>query len=135
MADIIMIGEIRDRATAQIAIQASLTGPPQAVVPSLSEQIDAAPAEMVVRRRKRRPFRKTVDARSVPRMTDNIHHDIGNPVTPAPARHLCRVRRQRRLQDHPCAIEALLRRNPEAGMVDIFQYHELEDSRSDSHQA
>jgi len=97
---------------------------PKTVLQSLSEQIDAALAEMIVQQRKLGPFRTLAELGRIPGMTDNICRDIQSLITVSPAERFYRVRAQGDSQDHRCTIEAELRRNTRAGTVDILQYRE-----------
>jgi general secretion pathway protein K len=101
-----------------------LNAAPPPILESLSEQIDPALAERIVRQRKLKPFRTVADLRRVPGMTDNVCRDLQSRITLTPAERFYRVTSQGRLQDHKCTIEAILRRNTQAGTVDIIQYHE-----------
>lgn len=98
---------------------------PKAVLQSLSEQIDAALAEMIVQQRKLKPFNSLAELGSVPGMTDNICRDIQSLITVNPAERFYRIRVQGSIQDHRCTMEAELQRNTQAGTVDILQYREL----------
>jgi general secretion pathway protein K len=98
---------------------------PKAVLQSLSEQIDAALAEMIVRQRKLKPFKSLAELGGIPGMTDNICRDIQSLITAGLAERFYRVRSQGNTQDHRCTMEAELRRNTQAGTVDILQYREL----------
>jgi len=98
---------------------------PTAVVQSLSEQIDSALAEMIVRQRTLKPFRTLAELGGVPGMTDNICRDIQNLITVSPAERFYRVQSRGDTQNHRCVMEAELRRNTQAGTVDILQYREL----------
>ncbi len=98
---------------------------PPAVLQSLSEQIDAPLAEIIVQQRKLRPFQSLAELGRIPGMTDNICRDIQSLITVAPAERFYRVRAQGNTQDHRCTMEAELQRNTQAGTVDILQYREL----------
>jgi general secretion pathway protein K len=98
---------------------------PKTVLQSLSEQIDAALAEMIVQQRKLRPFKTLAELGGVPGMTDNVCRDIQSLITVSPAERFYRVRAQGNAQDHRCTLEAQLQRNTQAGTVDILQYREL----------
>jgi len=102
----------------------NINAAPKLVIQSLSEQIDAALAEMIVNQRKLRPFRTTMELRNIPGMTDKIHRSFRDSITISPAERFYRITSQGRVQDHKCTIEALLRRNTQAGTVDIVQYRE-----------
>jgi general secretion pathway protein K len=98
---------------------------PKPVLQSLSEQMDAALADMIIQQRKRKPFQSLGELRNVPGMTDAVCGDIGSLCTVNPKEHFYRVTSQGRLQDYHGTIEALLRKNAQAGTVDIIQYREL----------
>jgi general secretion pathway protein K len=98
---------------------------PKLVIQSLSEQMDAAMAEMIVQQRKLKPFRTVAELRRVPGMTDNVCRNLQSLTIVSPAECFYRVQSRGSVQDHRCTIEALLRRNTQAGAVDIIQYHEL----------
>jgi len=101
-----------------------LNAAPKTVLESLSEQIDAALAEMIIRQREFRPFTTMAQVRGVPGMTDSICHDIESLVTLTPTERFYRVTSHGRIREHKCTIEALLQRNPQAGTADIMQYRE-----------
>jgi len=98
---------------------------PKTILQSLSEQIDATLTGMIIEQRKLAPFRTLADLGSVPGMTDNIYRDIQSLITVSPAERFYRVRARGNARDHRCTIEAELRRNTQAGTVDILQYREL----------
>jgi len=98
---------------------------PKAILQSLSEQIDATLAEMIVQQRKLKPFKSLAELGGIPGMTDNICHEIQGLITVSPAERFYRVRSHGNTQDHRCTMEAELRRNTQAGTVDILQYREL----------
>ena len=98
---------------------------PKPVLQSLSEQMDAALADMIIQQRKRKPFQSLGELRNIPGMTDAVCGDMGSLCTVSPRERFYRVTSQGRLQDYHCTIEALLRKNTQAGTVDIIQYREL----------
>lgn len=97
---------------------------PKAVLQSLSEQIDAPLAETIVQQRKLGPFKTLAELGRIPGMTDNICRDMQSLITFRPTERFYRVRVQGNAQDRRCTIEAELRRNTQAGTVDILQYRE-----------
>jgi general secretion pathway protein K len=98
---------------------------PKVVLQSLSEQMDAPLADMIVQQRKLKPFGDLSELRRVPGLTDAIGRDIQSLGTVHPAQRVYRVTSRGTLQDHRCTIEALLQTNAQAGTVDILQYREL----------
>ena len=98
---------------------------PKLVIESLSEQIDDALAQMIVGQRQLRPFGTTGELRNVPGMTDNIYQAIKDLITVNPTERCYRVTSQANAEDRKCTIEAVLRRNTQAGNVDMVSYREL----------
>ena len=119
------LGRLRPYLTCGGDGKIDINAAPKTVLQSLSEQIDAALAERIVQQRKLRPFRTLAELGRVPGMTDNICRDIQSLITVSPAERFYRVRARGNTQDHRCTIEAELRRNTQAGTVDILQYREL----------
>jgi type II secretory pathway component PulK len=102
-----------------------LNAAPPPVLESLSEQMDPTLAQMIARQRALKPFRSPADLRRVPGMTDSIRREIEGLLTTNPSDCFYRVRAQGAAQDYQFAIEALLQRNADAGVVEIVQYREL----------
>jgi len=98
---------------------------PKTILQSLSEQMDAPLAEMIVQQRKLGPFKTLAELGRIPGMTDNICREIQSLITVNPAERFYRIRARGNSRDYQCTIEAELRRNTQAGTVDILQYREL----------
>lgn len=103
----------------------NINAAPLLIIESFSEQIDAALARMIVNHRKLKPFGSTTELRNVPGMTDNVYGAMKDLITVAPTERYYSVRSQGSTGSRKCAIEALLRRNTQAGNVDIVSYREL----------
>jgi len=101
-----------------------LNAAPKIILQSLSEQMDATLAEMIVRRRAAAPFKSLADLRGVPGMTDAVSHDIQTLETIHPTTTFYRVHVQGEVQDHRATLEALLQKNPQTAKVEIVQYRE-----------
>jgi len=99
--------------------QININSAPVLVLQSLTEQMDSALAQMIVRQRQRRPFASVTELRSVPGMTDNIYLAIKDSVTVEPEERIYRVRALGSVHDRTCRIEAVMRRNTETENVDI----------------
>jgi len=103
----------------------NINAAPKPVIESLSERLDAALAQMIVNQRKLRPFKTTAELRNVPGMTDNVYQAIKDMITLSPDERYYRVISQGSVPDRKCTIEAVLRRNTQAGNVDTILYREL----------
>jgi type II secretory pathway component PulK len=103
----------------------NINAAPQLVLESLSEGMDAALAQMIVTQRKLKPFANTAELKNVPGMTDNVYQSIKGAITVNPAERYYRVTSQGNAGQRRCTIEAVIRRNTQAGSVDILLYREL----------
>ena len=98
---------------------------PAAVLRSLAEEMDPALADRIIQQRRLRPFQSLGELRHIPGMTDAVCGALGRLCTVSPPERFYRVTVQGRRQDYRCTIEALLRKNTQAGTVDIMEYREL----------
>ncbi len=89
------------------------------VIQSLTEQMDSALAQMIIRQRERKPFTHVSDLRSVPGMTDNIYLAIKDAVTVEPEVQIYRVSSLGSVENRTYRIEVIMRRNTETENVDI----------------
>jgi general secretion pathway protein K len=103
----------------------NINAAPKLVLQSLSEQIDEAIAQMILAQRQRKPFGTIGELRNVPGMTDNIYQAIKDRITVSPSERYYRVTSQAKAAERKCTLEAVLRRNMQAGNVDISEYREL----------
>jgi len=97
---------------------------PKLVIQALSERLDAALAQVILNQRERKPFEDVAQLRRLPGMTDNVYQDIKDAITVQATDRFYRITSQAGRAQHRCTIEALLRRNTQAGTVDIVSYRE-----------
>jgi len=97
---------------------------PKVVVETLAEKMDTAVAQMIVERRKIKPFESVAELRDVPGMTDSIYDAIKNMVTVSGGNEYYHVESEARVDHLGCTIEAVLRRNPETKSVEVVFYKE-----------
>jgi general secretion pathway protein K len=98
---------------------------PRLVIESLSEQMNGAMAQMVLNQRRLKPFDNVAQLKSMPGMTDNVYRAIKDRICVSPKDRFYRVASRAGLADRKCAVEALLRRNTQAGTVDMILYREM----------
>ncbi len=103
----------------------NINAAPTLVIESLSEQAGAALAQMIVNRRRLKPFGTMAEFRNIPGMTDKVYLAMKDLITVAPTERYYRVTSQGSTGRRKCTIEAVLRRNTQAGNVDIVSYREL----------
>lgn len=118
------VGRLRPYLTCVGDGKININAAPKLVLESLSEQMDGALVQMILNQRRLRPFENPAQLRNLPGMTDNVYRTIQDRITVRPADRFYRVLSRGTLADRRCTIEALLRRNTQAGTVDIILYRE-----------
>jgi general secretion pathway protein K len=103
----------------------NINAAPKLVLESLCEQVSPALVEMIVSRRRVKPFRSIAELKDLPGMTDNIYRAIKDTITTGQQDRYYRVVSRGIVEDLGFTVEAVLRRNTQAGNVDIVQYREL----------
>jgi general secretion pathway protein K len=103
----------------------NINAAPKLVIESLSEQMDGALAQVILNHRRLKPFDSPGQLRSLPGMTDNIYRTLKDRISIRPTERYYRVTSQANMADRKSTVEALLRRNPQAGTVDIVLYREM----------
>ncbi len=119
-----ILERLRDVLTVTGDARININAAPRRVIESLNELMDPTLAEMIVRQREIRPFRDVSELRSVPGMPDNVYQAIQNLVAVGTKDQYFRVRSQANVGASQGRIEAVLRRNTQAGNVDIILYRE-----------
>jgi len=103
----------------------NINAAPAPVLECLSEEMAPALVEMIVNRRRLKPFENIAEVRDVPGMTDNIYQSIKDTITVNPQQRWYRVVSQGNSESRSTRIEAVLRRNTQARNVDIILYREM----------
>jgi general secretion pathway protein K len=119
-----VLERLRDVLTVTGDSRININAAPKRVIESLCEEMDPVLAEMVVQQRRIRPFRSVTELRNVPGMPDNVYQAIQNLVTVGSPDRYYRVYSQANVGAYRGRVEAILRRNAQAGNVDIILYRE-----------
>ncbi len=119
-----ILERLRDSLTVTGDSRININAAPKRVIESLCEQMDPTLAEMIVQQRQVRPFQNVAELKNVPGMPDNVYRTLQNLVTVSTTDRFYRVYSQANLGEYRGRIEAVLRRNTQAGNVDIILYRE-----------
>jgi general secretion pathway protein K len=119
------LGLLRESLTTFGDGKIDINAAPKQILECLCEQMSPALAQMIVNQRRLRPFRTVVELKDVPGMTDNVYRSMGETITVSPAQRHYRVISRGTVDDHSFTVEAVLRRNTQAGNVDMILYKEL----------
>jgi len=116
---------LRDSLTTFGDGKVNINAAPKLVLESLNEQMSPAVVQMIMSRRRLKPFANITELRELPGMTDNLYLAIKDTVTTGQQERYYRVLSRGTAEDLTVCVEAVLRRNTQAGNVDILQYREL----------
>jgi general secretion pathway protein K len=97
---------------------------PKQVIESLCEQMDPALTQVIVERRRVRPFRSLEELRQVQGMTEVIYDRIQRLITVESAGLYYRLQATGQVDNLSRTVSAILRRNTGDGTVDIVRYTE-----------
>jgi general secretion pathway protein K len=116
---------IRDYITVYGQGEININCASKSVIESLSEKMDPVLAQLIVNRRKIKPFENITQLKDVPGMTDDIYNAIKKAVTVSPAERYYHVTSQANIDNLSCKIVAILKRNTEPRNVEVVLYKEL----------
>ena len=97
---------------------------PKLVLESLSEKMNPALAQMIIDRRKSKPFDSITELRDVPGMTDSIYYAIKKAAAVGTTGQYYYVTSRGNVDHLGCTIVAVLRKNVKAKKVEIVLYKE-----------
>jgi general secretion pathway protein K len=129
---------IRDYVTVKGDGKVSINSASKLVIESLSQELNPALAQMIIDRRKIKPFDSVMELRDVPGMTDGIFYSIKDMITVSPADQYYLVTSHGNVDpvgrmsffsnglDHTSStISAILKKNMQTKNVDVVLYKEL----------
>ena len=115
---------MRDHITVYGNGEININSASKRVIESLSEKMDAALAQMIIERRKFKPFDSIMELRDVPGMTDGIYNKIRKMVTVRAADEYYHVKARGNAGHRNCTIAAILRKNMKTKNVEVVFYKE-----------
>jgi general secretion pathway protein K len=95
------------------------------VLESLSENMDPTLAQLIIERRKLKPFESITELRDIPGMTDSLYMAINKVATVDPTNQYYHVTSRGEVGSHVRTVTAILRRNTETKSIDVILYKEL----------
>ncbi|MHC4566382.1 MAG: type II secretion system minor pseudopilin GspK [Planctomycetota bacterium] len=93
---------------------------------SLSENMDAALAQVIIERRRLKPFESVEELRDLPGMTDGLFYAISRTLTVDPKDRYYNVTARGDVDSLDRTVTAILRMNEKSKSVDVVLYRELE---------
>lgn len=95
------------------------------VIESLSEKMDPVLAQLIIDRRKMKPFDSITELRDIPGMTDSVYYTIENTTTVSPNDRYYHVTAQGNFGQLSREIFAILEKNTKTKNVEVILYKEL----------
>lgn len=120
-----VFGRLRDFVTVRGDEKININWASKQVIQILSENMDPVLAQMIIDRRKIKPFSSVTELRDIPGMTDSIYQSIEKTVTVSSKKQYYHVRSQGIVDGLSYTTVAVLLRNMETKNVDVILYKEL----------
>ena len=120
-----VFGCLRDFITVRGDDKININWASKHVIQSLAESMDPVLAQMIIDRRKIKPFGSVMELRKIPGMTDGIYQAIEKTVTVNPTKKYYRVTSEGIADGLSRTTVAILGRNMETKNVDVILYKEL----------
>ena len=95
------------------------------IIQSLSENMDPVLAQMIIDRRKIKPFGSVIKLRDISGMTDSIYYTIKKTATVSPKDQYYHVTSRGNVDHLSREISVILEKNAEAQNVEVILYKEL----------
>jgi general secretion pathway protein K len=116
---------IRDYITVYGEREININCAPKHVIESLSEKMDPALAQLIIDRRKIKPFESITELQNIPGMTDDIYYTIKKTATVSPTERYYYVTSRGNVDQINCEIDAILKRNMKTENIEVILYKEL----------
>jgi len=120
-----IFGCLRDFITVRGDDKININWASKHVIQSLSESMDPVLAQMIIDRRKIKPFGSVMELREIPGLKDGIYQAIEKTVTVSPKKKYYRVTSEGTADGLSRTTVAILARNMETKNVDVILYKEL----------
>jgi len=98
---------------------------PKLVLESLSENMDAALAQLIIERRKYKPFESIAELKDISGMADGLYQVISKVITVEPTDQYYQVTSRGEVGSLGRTVTAILKRNTETKNIDVILYKEL----------
>jgi general secretion pathway protein K len=119
------LGRLRDYLTVYGDGKINVNSASKPILASLSEQMDAALAQIIVERRRLKPFESVAELRDLPGMTDSLYYSINKTLTVDPTDQYYNVTSVGNIDNLACTVTAILKMNESTGSVKVVLYREL----------
>jgi len=119
-----VFGRLRGYLTVYGADKVNVNSAPKQVLASLSEQMDATLAQVIVERRNQKPFESVSELRELPGVTDSLYTEISRMLTVDPADRYYNVSSRGEVDGLDRTASAIIRMNERTRRVEVVLYRE-----------
>jgi general secretion pathway protein K len=120
-----VFNRIRDYVTVKGDGKVNINSAPKLVIESLSQELNPALAQIIIDRRKIKPFDSIIELRDVPGMTDGLYYSINDMITVSSTDQYYLVTSRGNVDRISSTISAILKKNMQTRNVDVVLYKEL----------
>ncbi len=120
------LGRLRDYLTVYGDGKINLNSASELTLASLSAEMDTALAQVIIERRRFKPFESVAELRELPGMTGSLYNAISRTLTVDPKARYYNVTSRGDVDRLARTVTAILRMNEETKRVEIVLYRELD---------
>ena len=120
------LGRLRDYLTVYGDGKININSASKLILASLSEQMDTTLAQIIIERRRFKPFESVAELRELPGMTDSLYYAINRTLTVDPTDRYYNVTSRGDVDRLARTVTAILRMNEKTRSVEVVLYRELE---------
>ena len=120
-----VFGRLRDYLTVYGDGKININSASRLMILSLSEKMDAALAQVIIERRRLKPFESVAELRDLPGMTDSIYVEISRTLTVDPKDRYYNVTSRGGVEGLDRTVAAIIRINEKTKNVEVVLYREL----------
>lgn len=120
------LGRLRDHLTVYGDGKININSASKLVLASLSEQMDVALAQIIIERRRLKPFESVAELRELPGMSDGLYYSINRMLTVHPTDQYYNVTSEGKVDSLARTVTAILKLNESTKSIEIVLYRELQ---------
>ena len=120
-----VFGRLRDYLTVYGDGKININSASKLMILSLSEKMDAALAQVIIERRRLKPFESVAELRDLPGMTDSLYVEISRTLTVDPKDRYYNVTSRGGVEGLDRTVAAIIRMNEKTKSVEVVLYREL----------
>lgn len=116
--------QLRDYVTVYGDGRVNINSAPKLVIQSLSQNMDSALAQMIINRRRIKPFESVAELRHLPGISEKLYEQIHEFITISPKEKYYRVTAKGNVDNITHRITAVIKKNLKTKNIEVVLYKE-----------